>query len=126
MAIELGGNRSAVQRANKPHRLAQPCRVCHLRQPVPLGAISDDCTRWRKIALLQNPSLYRSRIVWTEERSGVSYVRLDWVGVGPRRTLERMRTRLRGYWTTTLGPGRAYWTRWTVGSGAAAIYRGTY
>jgi hypothetical protein len=79
-----------------------------------------------KIALLQSPSLYRSRIVWTEERSGVSYVRLDWVGVGPRRTLERMRTRLRGYWTTTLGPGRAYWTRWTLGSGAAAIYRGTY
>ncbi|MGH3036687.1 MAG: hypothetical protein ACRDMU_05845, partial [Gaiellaceae bacterium] len=79
-----------------------------------------------KVALVSNPSLYRSRIMWTEERSGVSYVRLDWLGSGPRRTLERMRTRIRAYWTTTLGPGRGYWTRWALGSGAAAIYRGTY
>ncbi|MGH3059231.1 MAG: hypothetical protein ACRDPP_13480, partial [Gaiellaceae bacterium] len=79
-----------------------------------------------KVALVSNPSLYRSRIVWTEERSGVSYVRLGWVGAGQRRSLERMRTRVRAYWTTTLGSGRAYWTRWTLGSGAAAIYRGTY
>jgi cytochrome c biogenesis protein CcdA len=79
-----------------------------------------------KVALVSNPSLYRSRILWTEERSGVSYVRLDWLGAGPRRTLERMRTRIRAYWTTTLGPGRGYWTRWALGTGAAAIYRGTY
>ena len=79
-----------------------------------------------KVALVSNPSLYRSRILWTEERSGVRYVRLDWVGAGPRRTLERMRTRVRAYWTTALGPGRAYWTRWTLGSGAATIYRGGY
>ena len=79
-----------------------------------------------KVALVSNPSLYRSRIVWTEERSGVSYVRLGWVGAGQRRSLERMRTRVRAYWTTTLGSGRAYWTRWTLASGAAAIYRGNY
>jgi hypothetical protein len=79
-----------------------------------------------KIALLTNPSLYRSRIVWTEARSGVSYVRLGWVGAGQRRSLERMRTRARGYWTTTIGAGRAYWTRFTLATGAAAVYRGTY
>ena len=79
-----------------------------------------------KVALVSNPSLYGSRVVWTEERSGVSYVRLGWVGAGQRRSLERMRTRARGYWTTTLGSGRAYWTRWTLASGGAAIYRANY
>jgi hypothetical protein len=79
-----------------------------------------------KVALVSNPALYRSRIVWTEQRSGVSYVRLGWVGAGQRRALERMRTRAQGYWTTTLGSGRAYWTRWTLATGRAAIYRGTY
>jgi hypothetical protein len=79
-----------------------------------------------KVALLSNPSLYRSRIMWTEERSGVKYVRLGWVAAGQRRSLERMRTRTRAYWTTTLGSGRAYWTRWTLGSGAASIYRANY
>jgi hypothetical protein len=79
-----------------------------------------------KVALLSNPSLYRSRIVWTEGRSGVSYVRLGWLGAGQRRSLERMSTRARAYWTTTLGSGRAYWTRWTLATGAAAVYRGTY
>jgi len=79
-----------------------------------------------KVALVSNPSLYRSRVVWTEERSGVSYVRLGWVGAGQRRSLERMRTRARAYWTTTLGSGRAYWTRWTLASGGAAIYRANY
>jgi hypothetical protein len=79
-----------------------------------------------KVALLSNPSLHRSRIVWTEQRSGVIYVRAGWVGLGQRRTLEQMRTRARAYWTTTLGSGRAYWTRWTLATGGAAIYRGTY
>jgi hypothetical protein len=78
-----------------------------------------------KVALHSNPSLYRSRIMWTEERSGVCYVRMSWVGGGPRRTLDRMRTRARAYWTTALGP-RAYWTRWTLASRAAGIYRGNY
>jgi hypothetical protein len=76
-----------------------------------------------KIARVSNPSLYLSRIVWTEERSGVSYLRLGWVGAKPRRALERMRSRTRAYWTTTLGSGRAYSTRWTLASGAAGIYR---
>ena len=79
-----------------------------------------------KVALVSYPALYRSRIVWTEQRSGVSYVRLGWVGVGQRRSLERMRTRARGYWTTTIGSSRAYWTRWTLASGAASIYRANY
>jgi hypothetical protein len=76
-----------------------------------------------KIALVQNPSLYLSRIVWTEHRSGVSYLRLGWVGAKQRRALERMRTRSRGYWTTSLGSGLVYSTRWTLSSGAAAVYR---
>jgi hypothetical protein len=79
-----------------------------------------------KVALLTNPSLYRSRIIWTEQRSGVISVRAGWVGRSQRRTLERARTRTRAYWTTSLGSGRAYWTRWTLATRAAAIYRGTY
>jgi hypothetical protein len=37
-----------------------------------------------------------------------------------------MRSRTRAYWTTTLGSGRAFSTRWTLASGAAAIYRTTF
>jgi len=79
-----------------------------------------------KIALVSNPSLHLSRIVWTEARSGVSYLRLGWVVPRPARALERMRSRTRAYWTTTLGSGRAFSTRWTLASGAAAIYRTTF
>ena len=76
-----------------------------------------------RIGLLQNPTVRRSRIAWVDTRSGASHLRLGRVWGGPRTTVETMRTRARGYWTTSLAPGAVYWTRWTLATGASAVYR---
>ena len=77
-----------------------------------------------RIALLTNPTLAGARLAWVESRSGVSYLRLGWVAKGKKpRSLERMKARTRAYWTTSLGAGVLYSTRWTVASGASSVYR---
>ena len=76
-----------------------------------------------RIGLLQNPTVRSSRIAWVDTRSGASHLRLGRVLGGPRTTVETMRTRARGYWTTSLAPGAVYWTRWTLATGASAVYR---
>ncbi|HEU4449289.1 MAG TPA: hypothetical protein VFR63_04805 [Gaiellaceae bacterium] len=75
-----------------------------------------------KIALLSNPTVRGKRVAWTEARFGVSRLMLAW-GSGRGRTLERIRSRTRSYWTTALGNGSVYATRWTLRSGAASVYR---
>ena len=76
-----------------------------------------------RIGLLQNPTVLSSHIAWVDSRSGASHLRLRRVRGGPRTTVEAMRTRARAYWTTSLAPGAVYSTRWTLATGAAAIYR---
>ena len=77
-----------------------------------------------RIALLTNPTLAGARLAWVESRSGVSYLRLGWVAKGKRaRSLETMKARTRAYWTTSLGAGVLYSTRWTLASGASSVYR---
>ena len=77
-----------------------------------------------RIALLTNPALAGARLAWVESRSGVSYLRLGWVAKGKKpRSLETMKARTRAYWTTSLGAGVLYSTRWTLASGASSVYR---
>ncbi|MGH3034207.1 MAG: hypothetical protein ACRDON_06565, partial [Gaiellaceae bacterium] len=76
-----------------------------------------------KVNLLCNPAVYSSRILWVEARSGVSRVKLGWAGGGPVRTIGRINGRDLNYWTTALGSGVAYTTRWTMSTGVASVYR---
>ncbi len=77
-----------------------------------------------RIGLLRNPAIYASRIAWADSRSGAGHLRLGWVRAGKRTaTVETIRTRAQGFWTTSLGPGVLYSTRWTTASGAAAVFR---
>ncbi|HET9213320.1 MAG TPA: hypothetical protein VFN93_01085 [Gaiellaceae bacterium] len=80
---------------------------------------------YSKIALLGNPSVRGRRIAWTEARFGVSRLKLAW-GSGSGRTVETVRSRTRSYWTTAIGRGRIYSTRWTFGSGAADLYKTSF
>jgi hypothetical protein len=76
-----------------------------------------------KVALLANPSISGRRIMWTVTRFGVSRLRVGWVARGGARTVDTVRSRTRAHWTTALESGVAYATRWTLGSGVAAVYR---
>jgi hypothetical protein len=76
-----------------------------------------------KVNQLCNPAVYGSRILWVEGRSGSSALKLGWTGGGPVRTLARIYGRNLGYWTTALGSGVAYTTRWTLTTRAAAVHR---
>jgi hypothetical protein len=79
-----------------------------------------------RMALLANPSVFGWRIMWTDTRFGSSSLRLGWVARSGARTVDRVRSRTRTHWTTSLDGRAAYATRWTLGSGAAAIYRTRY
>lgn len=76
-----------------------------------------------KVAMLTNPSLYRSRIVWVELRPGSTFLKQGWVSSVRRRNLARIGGRTRRYWTTGLVGRTAYFTRWHTGSGTADIFR---
>jgi hypothetical protein len=77
-----------------------------------------------RIGLLKNPAVNGSRIAWVDGRSGASHLRLGFVQAGRGiRTVETLRSRTRGYWTTSLGSGAVYSTRWTLATGVAQVYR---
>ena len=79
-----------------------------------------------RISLLANPSLSGSRIVWVEQRSGKSYLKVGSVRNRAVRTLERLPGRGRTYWTTSMGADWAYATRWRLASGWASVLRTRY
>jgi len=76
-----------------------------------------------KIGRLSNPSLHRGRVIWVDARSGVTYLRQASLTSNKRRNLAKIKGRSASYWTTSLAGSGAYMTRWTIPSGAAAIYR---
>jgi hypothetical protein len=76
-----------------------------------------------EIGRLSDPSLFGKRIIWVDARSGVTYLRQRRLGSTKRRNLARLEGRARSYWTTSLSGTAAYMTRWTIASGAAAIYK---
>ena len=83
---------------------------------------------WPGVHAQQRP--YHPAVVLAGSGAVVTYgeledrsVRLARVWGGPRTTVETMRTRLRAYWTTSLAPGAVYSTRWTLATGASAVYR---
>ncbi|HXV34358.1 MAG TPA: hypothetical protein VD769_10140 [Gaiellaceae bacterium] len=76
-----------------------------------------------RIGLLQAPAIHGARIAWVDLRSGASHLRLGWVRAARRRTVETMRTRARAYWTTSLGSGALFSTRWTLATGASSVFR---
>jgi hypothetical protein len=77
-----------------------------------LGAKSPRVVARSRISLLANPSLAGSRIVWVEQRSGRSYLRVGSVRNRAVRTLEQFPGRGRTYWTTAMGADWVYATRW--------------
>jgi hypothetical protein len=76
-----------------------------------------------KIGRLSNPSLRGKRLIWVDARSGATYLRYGRLDSSKRKILARIRGRSATYWTTSLTAGTAYMTRWTISSGAAAVYR---
>jgi hypothetical protein len=76
-----------------------------------------------RIGRLANPSLYGRRVVWVDARSGVTYLRRGSLRSTKRSVLTRIRGRALSYWTTALAGNAAYFTRWTVASGAAQIHK---
>jgi hypothetical protein len=75
-----------------------------------------------KIGRLGNPSLNRTRIVWVDARSGVTYLRQGRLGTSNKRLLAKVRSRGTSYWTTSISGAATYFTRWTVRTGAAQIH----
>jgi hypothetical protein len=73
--------------------------------------------------LLSNPSLRGGVLVWIEQYLGVSRVRERRIAAG-----NRTRTRLRVstprlFWTTAIGAGGVYVTRWNTNDNRAFIQR---
>jgi hypothetical protein len=88
-----------------------------------LGAKSPRVVARSRISLLANPSLAGSRIVWVEQRSGKSYLRVGSVRNRTVRTLEQLSGRGRTYWTTAMGADWVYATRWRLADGGASVLR---
>jgi cytochrome c biogenesis protein CcdA len=76
-----------------------------------------------KIGRLGNPSLNRTRIVWVDARSGATYLRQGRIGSRTKRVIAKIKSRSLSYWTTSISGSATYFTRWTVGTGAAQIHR---
>jgi hypothetical protein len=76
-----------------------------------------------RIGRLSNPALYRTRVIWVDARSGVTYLRRGSLSSRNRRVLTRIRSRTMSYWTTALSSNAAYFTRWTILTGAAQIHK---
>ena len=75
------------------------------------------------IALLAHPSVTSQRIVWVEQRSGVTRLQKRWIDAKNVSTLWSLRTRSRSFWTTALEGRTAVVTRWTPSTGAAILFR---
>jgi hypothetical protein len=76
-----------------------------------------------KIWMMSNPALAKSRIVWVEQRSGVSYLRLRRLDSARVKTIATLRSRGRLFWTTALSGRDAYVTRWVPGTRTATLLR---
>ena len=76
-----------------------------------------------KVALLAHPSVTDKRIVWVEQRSGVTKLRKRWIGVGRVSTIWSLRTRGYMFWTTALEGQTAIVTRWRPSTGGASLFR---
>ena len=76
-----------------------------------------------KIALLAHPSVTSQRIVWVEQRSGVTRLKKQWLNGKTASTLWSLRTRSRSFWTTALDGRTAIVTRWIPSTGAAFLFR---
>jgi hypothetical protein len=75
------------------------------------------------IALLSNPSLSSTRILWIKQRQGISTALVRKLRRTQVRVLARVTSQRTFYWTTDLYGLTAYVTRWTVVGGAARILR---
>jgi hypothetical protein len=86
--------------------------------------------RWRiassRVNRLSNPSLSHWRILWVQESSGEARLQLRSISGGRSRTIAMVPNRRLSYWTTALGPGTAYWTRWSLATRGARIYKLRY
>jgi hypothetical protein len=76
-----------------------------------------------KIALLSNPALSSTRILWIKQRQGISSALVRKFRRTHVRVLATVRSQRTFYWTTDLYGLTAYVTRWTVATGAARILR---
>jgi hypothetical protein len=76
-----------------------------------------------RIGRLSDPALFKKNLIWVDARSGATYLRRGKLGSKRRRTLAKIKGRRASYWTTSLSASTAYMTRWTLASGAAAIYK---
>ena len=75
------------------------------------------------IALLSNPSLSSTRILWIKQRQGISSAYVRKLRRTRSRLLARVSSQRTFYWTTDLYGLTAYVTRWTVAGGVARIRR---
>jgi len=75
------------------------------------------------IALLSNPSLSSTRILWIKQRQGISSAYVRKLRRTRIRLLARVSSQRTFYWTTDLYGLTAYVTRWTVAGGVARIRR---
>lgn len=74
-----------------------------------------------RIAHLTNPSLHYKKVIWVDARSKVTRLRQGRVDSRSTKVLATVKGRGVRYWTTSLSPDLAYFTRWTVRTGAADI-----
>ena len=74
------------------------------------------------IGLLRNPSVYRTRVAWVDERAGVAAIKVRSVSGGRVRIVARLRSRDLGYWSTAMATNRIYATRWSLKTRTATIY----
>lgn len=75
------------------------------------------------IALLSNPSLSSTRILWIKQRQGISSAYVRKLRRTQIRLVARVSSQRTFYWTTDLYGLTAYVTRWTVAGGVARIRR---
>ena len=75
-----------------------------------------------RIALHASPALSDTRVVWVEQRSGVSRLRVRRLAGTTTGTLMTSTRRDRLFWTTALRERTAYVTRWNVATKLARIH----
>jgi hypothetical protein len=79
-----------------------------------------------RIGLLSSPALSRKRILWIDQRRGVSRARVRRLAATRTATLWSTSGNSRLFWTTALAGRTAYVTRWSLATGAASVYRLTF
>jgi hypothetical protein len=76
-----------------------------------------------RFRLLTNPSLRRGILIWIEQTLGISRVREQRLA---SRRPSRVRAKVRSprlFWTTAIGAGKVFFTRWNTNTGEASIVR---